>query len=174
MPTHRPRITEFSTADLAYLAKRKPGSIRRQLEEAHLSPSRVDGRTLWWDARDVFRVLTARGPDATGERARLDRARAESQEMKNAIMRGELLHGAEVARVGTEILCAVKSRVMALRTIGPAVRAVGSDAEAADLIEEGAREALTELAGLGNLVETAAGKVPDDGDDDDDPDKRRP
>jgi hypothetical protein len=96
-------------------------------------------------------VLDVSAP-AASEKDRFDRARADAQEMRNAETRGEFAPATELARIGTEIAAAVRSRFMAIRTVAPAVRATETDGEAAAILEQSAREALEDVARLGSLV----------------------
>ncbi|MFZ2804714.1 MAG: hypothetical protein WA001_05890 [Patescibacteria group bacterium] len=153
MPTHKPDLTQFSISDLHDITGFAPRTIVKRLEG--LDPVAQDGKTIWYAPRVALaRLYDYESPLA--DKSRLDRARAEAQEMKNAEVRGALIPESNIGFVGTGIMSAVKMRVMGLRTLGPAVRAAGSDAEAAEIIEAGAREALTEIAGLGDLARAAA------------------
>lgn len=50
----------------------------------------------------------------TGERARLARAQADAQELKNATLRGELVQASEVEREWSDTLRALRSQLLAL------------------------------------------------------------
>ncbi len=50
----------------------------------------------------------------TGERARLARAQADAQELKNATLRGELVPAAEVERAWSDTLRGLRSQLLAL------------------------------------------------------------
>lgn len=50
----------------------------------------------------------------TGERARLAREQADAQALKNAVLRGEFVPASEVARAWSEMLRAVRSRLLAV------------------------------------------------------------
>lgn len=146
MPTHRPRIAELSTAELAYLARRKAGTVRRQLEEAGVQPARRDGRTLWWNGRAAFQALLGRR-DTAEERARLDRARAEAQERRNAIERGDLVTRAEVARANAEVDAVVKARILALPArVALDVASEADPARVRQILEEAVYDVLAAIA----------------------------
>jgi hypothetical protein len=95
-------------------------------------------------------VLQIDAPTAS-EKERLDRARAEAQEMKNAEVRGEVAPVVEIARMNGEVIATASARFMAIRTLAPAIRATESDAEGAELLESGCRDALDELARLADV-----------------------
>lgn len=163
MPTHRENLRRLSVSQLVEITGMAARTITTRLRAAGLEPAATDGRTTRYDPRVVLPVLfEAASPQA--ERARLDAARAEAQEMKNSVMRGALLHFDEVSHIGTEILHVVRNRVMQIVTLTAAIRASASIAEGAEILEGGAREALAELSKLGDLATLAAGKVPADDD----------
>lgn len=149
MPTHREILAELSTSDLAYLARRKPGSVRRQLEEAGLKPVRVDGRTLWWNGRHAFAALLERR-DTTTERSRLDRARAVAQELKNAQLRGELMFRSESARASIALARLTSGRMQMLPTmLAPRVAPESDTSKCWSILDDAIRAALEELARAG-------------------------
>lgn len=152
MPVKRDRY-ESSISDLRDMTGKAWTTITKRL--ASLKPLRETGNTVIYRTKDALELIYG-AEDPLAEQKRLNSARADAQEMKNAVMRGQLLQEPEVGLVGTTIFSAVKMRVMGLRTLGPLVRATGSDAEAADVIEAGARDALSELAGLGDLAREVA------------------
>jgi phage terminase Nu1 subunit (DNA packaging protein) len=150
MPTHRPQLAELSTSDLAYLARRKLGSVRRQLEQAGLRPVREDGRTLWWSGREAFRVLTDRGPDATAQKARFDAARADAQELRNAQVRGELIPAADVDKVMIALATTASARLQALPArLARELAAEASPAGCQEILDRAVRSALEDLADEG-------------------------
>jgi phage terminase Nu1 subunit (DNA packaging protein) len=153
MPTSKPNLgARVSKQDLMDLTGMALKTITKRLED--VKPLEVTGREVYYRPREALPALyNFQNPQA--ERIRLDSARAEAQEMKNAVARGELIPGEEVSRIGTAVMSTVKMRVMALRTLGPAVRAAESDGEASALIESAAREALSELAALGEIADRA-------------------
>lgn len=146
MPTHRPTIAQLSTSDVAWLAKRKPGSIRRQLETAGLQPVRQDGRTLLWDSRAAFRVLLDRN-DVSAERARLDAAKADLAELDLKRRRGELVPADATDRVVIALATVVSSRIQSLPpALAPALAAEDSPQGCSAILEEAINRALNELA----------------------------
>lgn len=82
----------------------------------------------------------------TGERARLARAQADAQELKNAALRGELLPAAEVERDWADTLRGLRSRLL---SVPSRVRqALGHmTASDVDAIDRELRGALMELGG---------------------------
>lgn len=151
-----PDLRRLSISQLQSITGKSPRHIAEKLRGTGIQPVATDGRSVFYDPRQALPVLyEADSPGA--QKSRLDRARADAQEMKNAVSRGELVPEANVGLVGTTIIAAVGMRVMGLRTLGAAARAAGSDAEAAQIIEDGARDALTEIADMGDLARSAAG-----------------
>lgn len=160
MPTHKRDFSRVSLTDLGDLTGKPYRTVVKRLEG--LEPAAQDGKTLWYVAREALeRIYGHVSPMA--ERIRLDASRADAQEMKNQVTRGELVPGVDVALVGATFLNAVKMRVMGLRTLGPLIRAAGSDAEAAEILDSGARDALSELAGMGDLAREVARSQRSDG-----------
>lgn len=80
----------------------------------------------------------------TGERARLAREQADAQALKNAVLRGEHVPAAEVARAWSDLLRAVRSRLLAVPS---RVRGAIPGLTVADvtLIDREVRDALQEL-----------------------------
>jgi phage terminase Nu1 subunit (DNA packaging protein) len=80
----------------------------------------------------------------TGERARLAREQADAQALKNAVLRGELVPAAEVARAWSDTLRKVRSRLLAVpsRVRGAIPGLTGADVT---LIDREVRDALQEL-----------------------------
>jgi hypothetical protein len=169
VPTHGPNLRRLSISQLVIITGRAPRTISEKLRAKAVQPVGQDGRTIYYDPRQALPVLYE-ALDSAAERTRLDAARADAQEMKNALARGETLQSHEADYVGTALVSALKMRMMALRTGGPGCRASLSDAEAADFIEAGVREALIEVAGLGEFArevlrrrqQSSAGDVRDD------------
>ncbi|EEW24010.1 hypothetical protein [Rhodobacter ferrooxidans] len=80
----------------------------------------------------------------TGERARLSRAQAEAQEMKNAALRAELVPAAEVERAWADTLRQVRARILAVPSrLRQGLHLAPGDVEQ---IDRELRDALTELA----------------------------
>ena len=79
-------------------------TIKRRLQEARLTPIegvRGPGGSNLWDSTDALQALylgSKEELDARAERARLDKERADHQEMKNAELRGELISADEVRK----------------------------------------------------------------------------
>jgi hypothetical protein len=138
----------FSITQLADMCGTTGRTASKRLQQKGIGPE-SDGR---FAPRAALVAILQVETSEIREKDRFDRARADAQEMKNAETRGELAPATEVARIGTEIASAVRSRVLAIRTIAPAVRASESDGEAAAILEQSAREALEDIARLGSLV----------------------
>jgi hypothetical protein len=99
-----------------------------------------------------LRHLRARQGGVTRERDRLDAARANLAELQLKERRGELIDRGDVESIGAGIMSVTVQRMMGLRNIAPEVRSAGSDAEAATILERAVREALSDIARLGDLV----------------------
>lgn len=84
------------------------------------------------------------GNSLTSERARLARVQADAQELKNAVLRGENVPAAEVARAWENLLRAVRSRLLAVPS---RVRQAVPGLTVADMdrIDREVRDALQEL-----------------------------
>jgi phage terminase Nu1 subunit (DNA packaging protein) len=115
VPTHRRALAQLSTSELAYLARVKPETARKRLAAAGIEPARTDGRTLFFDARAALPALLGLGEglNPTAERARLDKARADAQELRNAQLRGELVPGDELEATLISLWTAASQRLQA-------------------------------------------------------------
>ncbi|WP_210878076.1 terminase small subunit [Roseovarius autotrophicus] len=96
-------------------------------------------------------IAAGRGGEAesltlTGERARLARAQADAQELKNASLRGELVKAEDVAREWADILRGLRSQLLAIPS---RLRADLGHLTAADVaqIDRALRDVLTEIGG---------------------------
>lgn len=129
-----------------------------------LAPVRVDGRSKLYLLRDVVTHLFQRGEDGTlldpqQERAKLDAARREHQELANAERRGDLLDRQEVLAEWQQLVSNARAKLLALP-----VKLAQGDTETLTLARAGVREALEELAGDG-LPSKRAGDAEGDGGD---------
>jgi terminase small subunit / prophage DNA-packing protein len=79
----------------------------------------------------------------TAERARLARAQAEAQEMKNAVARGELLDADEVTRAWSDVLRQVRAQVLAVPS--RVRQAMNLDGASTEVIDREVRAALERL-----------------------------
>lgn len=83
--------------------------------------------------------------ELTAERARLAKAQADAQELKNAQARGDLIRAEEAERAWSDLLRQLRSRLLALPT---RLRADGAlDGAASQLLDRALRDALTEIGG---------------------------
>lgn len=96
--------------------------------------------------------------DLVAERARLAKEQADEKALRNAMTRGEIVNAEDAAAAGAAIASGVAERIMGLRTLAPVIRAAGSDEEGAAILENGAREALEEIAHVGRIMGEAARK----------------
>lgn len=146
MATHKPELSELSITQLHELTGKARETITKRLE-GRLQPTRRDGRTIYYAPRAALPLiyLDEEQLDATQERAKLDRARSEAQEMKNAVDRAELVPATAVVRTWAAKVVMVKTRMRSL----PAQAASlipGVTAQIARRIGELIERALTDLA----------------------------
>lgn len=86
-------------------------------------------------------------PDLTDERARLAKAQADAQEMKNAQMRGELLPREDVDAAVAAAFARVRARLIGIPAkVAPVVVTMESPAEAQAAVRDAVYEALRELS----------------------------
>ncbi len=99
-------------------------------------------------------------PDLIRERALLARAQREGQDMKNAVLRGDLLPVDDVEAVFGAVLDATRAKLLALPTkLAPRwAEATGLNA-ARDALTDGIHEALEELSSTPVLVVVAADRA---------------
>jgi phage terminase Nu1 subunit (DNA packaging protein) len=85
MPTYKPALDRLSTNQLSILTGKAFQTVKIAL--SGLEPIAKDGRTLLYAPAEALSRIY--GAKAESERERLDRARAEAQEMQNKVARGE-------------------------------------------------------------------------------------
>lgn len=148
------RVHRIGAADLCalldissgMLAQLKARGIARHLgRDAYCLETTVRGYV-----QHLRGVASGRGTEEatltlTGERARLARAQAEAQEMKNAQARGELVAAEDVTRAWSDLLRTVRSRVLAVPS--RLRQSLALDAATAEGIDRELRAALAELGG---------------------------
>jgi hypothetical protein len=142
----------LSINQLAELVGMDRGRASRLLREASLKPARETDHVTLFVPREALPILY--GKDATNaqaERAKLDAARSEMVKLQLAERRGELIPLADVEALGAAVMAGVQQRVLGLRTIVAELRAADTDAEAADLFDAAARDALSNLARLADV-----------------------
>jgi len=105
--------------------------------------------------RTVAAGRTTSGPlDPRQERAALDQARREAQELRNAQERGELVPGDDLQRTLVHLAMATRSRILAVPSkLAQALAAAESPAQAHKIVEEALCEALEELADEGERAQ---------------------
>jgi phage terminase Nu1 subunit (DNA packaging protein) len=87
------------------------------------------------------------GTDLAAERARLARAQAEAQEMKNAQARGELICAGEAEATMVGVMSAVRARLLALPTsCAPLVAEIDRPAECEEVLRTHLYDAMHEIA----------------------------
>lgn len=131
-------------SELARISGKKPETIKKRLGE--LSPSREDGRTLYYRPREAL-PLIFQSDDPQAEKARLDRARADLAEHDLALKRREALDATEVEEAWTETLSALRNRLLAIPgKAAPHAAQAASTHEAQEAIREEIEAALAELS----------------------------
>lgn len=115
MPTHNAEDAEVSITRLHLLTGKARETITKRLE-GRLQPLRRDGRTIYYDPQAALPLiyLLEEGLDPAQERAHLDRAKREGQEMLNAVKRGELVSAEAVVTTWATKIVTIKSRLRAL------------------------------------------------------------
>ena len=91
MPTHRPDFSDLSTQSLADLVGKAHRTVHKLLRAAGVAPVREDGRTLYRHPATALLAIygNGNGLHPAAEKARLDRARAETAELALRHRRGE-------------------------------------------------------------------------------------
>lgn len=147
MPTHKPDLSRLSISQLREVTGCSYKTIVKRLEG--LAPADEDGKTVWYLAKEALpRIYGYDNPLA--EKIRLDAARADAQEMKNAEARGEQIPGEQIDEYLFRLIGAFVQRIRAIPPkAAPEVRAGASDAEAEAILTAFHDEALTELAAAG-------------------------
>ena len=85
MPTHKPDLSRLLISQIATLTSKSYTTVKRAL--AGLEPVARDGKTLYFAPTDVLkRVYMVK---AESQRERLDRTRADAQELQNKVARGQ-------------------------------------------------------------------------------------
>lgn len=94
------------------------------------------------------------GLDLVAERARLAKSQADAQEMRNDVMRGQVVLVSEVAAGVTVVCAAVRNRLLALPSEkAPAIYRCRTAAEVQGVLYAAIHEALTELSSPGALFD---------------------
>lgn len=138
-------------------------SVTRKLKESGLQPVRVDGASIWYTTRLALPILYGGiAVDPMMEKAKLDVSRRKMVDLQILQKQGLLVDSASVESHGAAVMNTVAMKVMSLRTIAPEVRAARTDVEGAEIIEEACREALSELARIGEVVANARSEVESD------------
>lgn len=116
MPTHKPDLASLSTQQVADLVGKAQRTIVRLLRAAGVAPVREDGRTLYWHPPTVLPVIYAvgEGLNPQAEKARLDRARAETAELELHRRRGELFERDDVYQTWASHTLSWKERLRSL------------------------------------------------------------
>lgn len=146
-------VARIGGADLCNLLRITPaaltGLVKRDLA-VRLGHDAYDlSETVGRYTEHLRGVASGRGGEEqaltlTGERARLARAQADAQELKNATLRGELVSASEVERAWADILRGLRSQLLAMPS---RLRADLGHLTAADVaaIDRQMRDLLTEL-----------------------------
>ncbi len=153
MPTWKADLSALSIRQLSELTKKHQRTVVLKLREAGVRPVREAGNTIYYAPWEALPVLYG-GATASHlvEKAKLDETKREMLELQIAEKRGELLDALDVQAMGAAIVSGITLRVMSLRNMAPEIRAAESDGEGAQILEDGAREALSEIARMGQIV----------------------
>ena len=139
------------SAALAKLIGRTERTIRSKKADGSL-PVAEDGRI---DLRAIVLLgieaaAQKRGGEAldlTVERARLAKEQADAQEMRNAVMRAELVPASQVVRAVSAIIGACRARLLGIPArAAPQIVGIESRSEARDVLAAMVREACAELS----------------------------
>jgi len=113
LPTHGQDLTVLSLTQLAQLTRRKRETIRRRLDG--FAPVRTNGRGRYYDSAGALEMIfVAETIDLSRERARLARAQAQAQELKNQETEGRLLDFDDVVQTWSMQITAAKSKLRAI------------------------------------------------------------
>jgi phage terminase Nu1 subunit (DNA packaging protein) len=137
----------LTVAQLAAAAGLSQTATRQRL--ANLTPYRGEGRVQTFDATEALPQLFNAGDrlDASQERARLDKARADLAELELVTRRGELVPVAEVAATWSARVVRAKGRLLALPArLSPEMVRVSSQRDAERLIRAAILDALRALS----------------------------
>lgn len=127
---------------------------------------KISARAHGWRLDTILSALSPATADAgdldlNEQRARLAKEQADAAEMKNAMMRRELLPASDVAAYLGAALARVRARLLAVPPkAAPLCHAAGSVARAEIVIREAITEALLELSGT--TIEDMCGGAGDD------------
>lgn len=104
----------------------------------------------WREAQMKARASTSSDPeelDPRHEKARLDKAKADEQEAKNALRDGELMEVAQVEDAWTRVVMAIRSGVMALGSrLAPELVGLDTERQIKARIDQEARVVLSDLS----------------------------
>ena len=94
------------------------------------------------------------GLDLVAERARLAKSQADAQEMRNDVMRGQVVLTADVAASIGQCCATVRDRLLALPSeAAPAIHRCRTAAEVQGMLYAAVHEALTELSSPGTFFD---------------------
>lgn len=113
VPTHKAALNELSITQLAELTGQAKETVSKRLRARGLQPSRVDGRTMWFDPRIALAVLLG-GGSQQAEKERLDAARADLYELELEEKRKELIPRADHQRALIALATATATRLDAV------------------------------------------------------------
>lgn len=116
MPTHSESLQYVNLSQLNELTRRSPQYIRDKLAKSDLRPHREDGRTVWYDASLALGVIlgTGEGLNPQAEKARLDKARADMQELQLALARGEVAEIGAIRAAWARIVLTAKEAIRSI------------------------------------------------------------
>ena len=128
-------------------------TVRRKMQESGLKPAKEDASGVYYVPREALPILYGGiALDPQKERAKLDVARVKLLDLQYAERSGQLLDALDVEAMGAAVMNAVTMKIMSLRNVAPEIRAARSDVEGSEVLENAIREALTEIASVGQIV----------------------
>ncbi|HTO48145.1 MAG TPA: winged helix-turn-helix domain-containing protein [Burkholderiales bacterium] len=145
----RRSLRRLNIAELAEVSGLSPSTVSARLNRSGLAPAAVVGTRKVYDAPAALRYLLAgEDLDPQRERARLDRARAESQELELSRQRGALVPAESLDSTLIALATVAAGHLQALgsRLAVPLAAAGGDRARCLRLVDDAVAEALTELA----------------------------
>jgi phage terminase Nu1 subunit (DNA packaging protein) len=147
----QPKYPLGTIAKLLMLTERR---VQQLVKEGHIPRAERGSYELVPVVQAYIRYLRDRGgsdnadaADLPAERARLAKAQADAQEMKNAVTRAELVPASQVVRAVSAVIGACRARLLGIPArAAPQVVGLESRAEVRDVLAAMVREACQELS----------------------------
>lgn len=146
--------TPISLSDLASLLMVTTRRIQQLVQQGHIQKAKHGSYLLEPAVQGYLQFIqgkTQAPEDYHAEKARLVKHQADKAEIEVKTLSGELVRAADVEAEWTDMLSAMKSRLMAIPSkAAPIVAAEDNPAQVIDIIEDLVREALQELSDYAN------------------------